>query len=426
MKNKYKISLLAIIMIAVACFAVTASGVKIPYLQNYGTNFRRNVKNIAETIGLNLPEGVQNYLNKTPKPLTTEEKLDLIEKMEADNQNEQASPTPSIQVEEQPLMSAKSKIVALKNAYSAAYISYNSHLICAADTALICYDANGNELWSTDISLSDPILKTSGRYIIAAEKGGTKAYLFSGKKKIWEYATESPIMSADVSENGDGVIITDKPHYKGEVNVINRKGELVYQWNSGKYEVLDADISAASRKLAVSLLNTENGADTKISFFDLKQSESYASADLTDTIAFDIEFCGETLNAVCDNKTVGINTKGHISWQKDFENKNLTKYFVENSGYKLLVFDNSNVSQMSVISGRGGEKSNIETQTFPDCIYVFEGHLLYNNGRRLIYTSLSGRNQQEYNCTRDVYNLLILDSSNLLVVYNSSIEFINL
>ena len=185
MKNKYKILLLAIIMIAVACFAVTASGVKIPYLQNYGTNFRRNVKNIAETIGLNLPEGVQNYLNKTPKPLTTEEKLDLIEKMEADNQNEQASPTPSIQVEEQPLMSAKSKIVALKNAYSAAYISYNSQLICAADTALICYDANGNELWSTDISLSDPILQDLRQiYYCCGKRRYKSIFVFREKENL--------------------------------------------------------------------------------------------------------------------------------------------------------------------------------------------------------------------------------------------------
>lgn len=429
MKNKHKIWLFAIILIAVACFAVAVSGIKISYIENYGVNFRRNVKAIADGFGWELPEAVENYLSKTPEPLTDEERLELLKKLEQEQSGETVSnetPAPDIPVKEQPLMSAKSKIVALKNAYAAAYISYNSKLVCAADTALICYSAAGDEEWRADLSLSNPILKTAGKYILAAENGGMRVYLFSGKKKIWEYTVENPIVSADISKNGDAVIITDKPHYKGEVNVINRSGKLVYQWNSGKYEVLDADISPSARKLAVSLLNTDSGADTKISFFDLNKSESYGDADLTDSIAFDIEFCGETLNAVCDNKVVGINTKADIAWTKEFNEKNLTKYFVEDTGYKLLVFDNSNVSQMNVITNRGGDKSSFETQDFPDCVYLFQGRLLYNNGRRLIYTTLSGKNQQEYNCTRDVYNLVILDSKNLLVVYNSSIEFINL
>ena len=429
MKNKHKIWLFAIILIAVACFAVAVSGIKISYIENYGVNFRRNVKAIADGFGWELPEAVENYLSKTPEPLTDEERLELLKKLEQEQSGETVSnetPAPDIPVKEQPLMSAKSKIVALKNAYAAEYISYNSKLVCAADTALICYSAAGDEEWRVDLSLSNPILKTAGKYILAAENGGTRVYLFSDKKKIWEYTVENPIVSADISKNGDAVIITDKPHYKGEVNVINRSGKLVYQWNSGKYEVLDADISPSARKLAVSLLNTDSGADTKISFFDLNKSESYGDADLTDSIAFDIEFCGETLNAVCDNKVVGINTKPDIAWTNEFNEKNLTKYFVEDTGYKLLVFDNSNVSQMNVITNRGGDKSSFETQDFPDCVYLFQGRLLYNNGRRLIYTTLSGKNQQEYNCTRDVYNLVILDSKNLLVVYNSSIEFINL
>lgn len=93
-----------------------------------------------------------------------------------------------------------------------------------------------------------------------AEKGSSKLYLFRGKKKLWEFSNENPIISADVSENGDVVITSDKAHSKGVVTVFNRKGETVFQWNSGKYEVLDADISPASRHLAVSLLNTESGA----------------------------------------------------------------------------------------------------------------------------------------------------------------------
>lgn len=424
MKNKHKILLLALILIIVACFAVFASGIKISYIENYGTNFRRNVKSIADRFGWELPETVDNYLSKTPEPLTTEEKLEIIRQME--EEETQPEETPNIKIEQQPLMSAKTKIIALKNAYAAKYINFKGNLVCASDASLICYGEKGDELWRADTSISEPILKTAGRYILVAEKGGTKIYMFSGEEKIWEYTLENSVISADISSNGDVVAITDKSYSKGEINVINRKGNLVYQWTSGKYEVLDADISPSSRTLAVSLLNTESGADSKILFFDLKESESYGDITLEDSIAFDIEFSSDTLFAVCDDKTVSMSTKPTIIKTNEFEEKNLTKYFVEDDGYTMLVFDNSDVSQMSVIGARGIEKASFETQAFPDCLFVYEGQLLYNNGRRLVYTTLSGKKQREYNCTRDIYNLLILDSKNLVAVYNSSIEFINL
>ena len=83
MKKKYSALLLIFILLLAGCFTISASGIKIPYLENYGTNFRRNVKGITDRLGLNLPQPVNDFLSKTPEPLSTEEKLAIIEKMES-------------------------------------------------------------------------------------------------------------------------------------------------------------------------------------------------------------------------------------------------------------------------------------------------------------------------------------------------------
>lgn len=426
MKKKYSVLLLIFILLLAGCFTISASGIKIPYLENYGTNFRRNIKGITDRLGLNLPQPVNDFLSKTPEPLSTEEKLAIIEKMESEQEEAYATPTPDIPVKSEMPINVTSRIIAQKDAYAAAYASYEGKLLCAIDTTLTCYSPDGGEAWKADVQISNPILKTAGSYIMLAEKGSSKLYLFRGKKKLWEFSNENPIISADVSENGDVVITSDKAHSKGVVTVFNRKGETVFQWNSGKYEVLDADISPASRHLAVSLLNTESGADTKLSFFNMKESESFNSAAIADSIVFDVEFCGETLNAIADNKIIGLDADGNVQWTKDFENKTLHRYSVEDSGYKVCVFDSNNVSEINVISARGGDKSSFESQAFPDNICISDGYLLYNNDRTLIFSSLSGKNPKEYNCTRDIYKLFILDANNLLVVYNSSLEFIHI
>ena len=296
-------------------------------------------------------------------------------------------------------------------------------LLCASDTLLTCFDKNGDTKWMKEIQASDPILKTADNYILVAEKKGKKVYLFNGEKLLWEDVSENQIVSADVSKNGDVVIVSDKGNYKGVVTVVNRNGEVVFRWNSGKYEIIDADISPTSSTLAVAMLNTDVGADTKISFFNIKEKESFNSSDITDSLVFDIEFSDEMLSAVADNKIIGINAEGKIKWTKEHENKIMHRYSFADDGSKLCVFDNDNLSEISIISNRGSEKASFESEAFPECIDIFGGHLLYNHERKLYYSGLSGKNPKKYNCTRDIYNLLILDSGSLAVVYNSSIEY---
>lgn len=344
--------------------------------------------------------------------------------MEAE-QAPSASPTPEIPQETENVLSASSEIIAVTNANTCAYAAYGSKLLCASDTLLVCYNNDGSVEWQSAVQLSDPILKTAGRYILAAEKGSSKYYLFNGSKMLWENSSEDPILSADVSENGDVVIISDKANYKGTVTVVNRSGEVVFRWNSGRYDVIDADISPSARRLAVSLLNTETGADSKLSFFDISETESFATIDAADSIIFDIEFCGETLNAVADNKIIGANTDGEQTWTYDFGGQSLHRYQIEDSGYKLCVFDNSNVSEISILNARGSQRDRFESNAFPEYVNISDGYLLYNNDRKLYFSTLSGSNPRVYNCTRDIYDLMILDSDSLAVVYNSSIEFIN-
>ena len=80
MKNKRNILLFALILIIVGVFVFIASGIKIPYFENYGANFKKNVKNIACTLSIELPQGIQEFLDSTLRfsfsEFTTKEEID--------------------------------------------------------------------------------------------------------------------------------------------------------------------------------------------------------------------------------------------------------------------------------------------------------------------------------------------------------------
>lgn len=138
----------------------------------------------------------------------------------------------------------------------------------------------------------------------------------------------------------------------------------------------------------------------------MKESESFNSAAIADSIVFDVEFCGETLNAIADNKIIGLDADGNVQWTKDFENKTLHRYSVEDSGYKVCVFDSNNVSEINVISARGATSQALNrrlsriTYAYPTdiCSTTTTAHLYSRRSRarirknttaRAIYTSCS-------------------------------------
>ena len=426
MKNKRSIILLVVSLLAVGIFAVLASGVKIDFIENYGTNFRKNVKGLGEMFSWKFPEPIENFLNQTPRPLTTEEKLAILEKQEAENQQtEDPQETEEIPTATpQTAGTVTSNIVARKDAYTAGYAAYKGKVLCAAETALSCYRADGTLEWSKDIQANQPILKTAKDYILVAERGGTHFYLFSGKKLVYEQTADAPIVSASVSENGDTVLVTEKDHYRGTVTVYNKKSKEVFRWNSGSYAILDADISDSSRTLAVSLLETENSVNTKLSFFHLTEAESYASVSFEDTILFDIQFSGEQLTAVGDNQIMGLNTKGETSWQTSFDQKTLNRYLLETDGHKLCVLDHDNAAELLVLNSRGGERCMLSAKTLPDFVDLSSGYLAYNDGREIVYTSFSGKAVKRYLCSRDLKGLLLVGQNELMAIYSSGLEFI--
>ena len=62
----------------------------------------------------------------------------------------------------------------------------------------------------------------------------------------------------------------------------------------------------------------------------------------------------------------------------------------------------------------------------PDIVDISDKHILYNEGRVLMITSMSGELQARYPCSRDVKKAFFIDDDNIFIVYGSSIEFLDI
>ena len=155
------------------------------------------------------------------------------------------------------------------------------------------------------------------------------------KELIGCYISGHPL---DDFKKGDVVVVTEKRYYKGQVLVYNKKGELIFAWGSGSYSILDAAISP-KRKVAISLLNTDTGANSLIYCMDVNGKEKYKTGNFKNSVIFELEFSGENLNAIADNRCIGISAKGKTQWEHSFGDKTLTNMDIAANGTKLFLLE---------------------------------------------------------------------------------------
>lgn len=414
-----------LLFVAVGIFAVLASGIKIGFIENYSYNFKMNILGLTRMLGIELSEPAEEFLQdlSTPAP-TVEPTLDTQQTTAPEIETVEDIPDVELVEPELGAKDAKSTPVALENASSARYGRYRDYLLCVNETSVVAFDTDAKSIWAVGIHMSDPILSISGNYYMIAERGGRKIMVFEGKRLLFESEADGNIKTASVSANGDVVVVSDKEYYKGAVIVINRNGDRIFSWNSGSDAITDAAISAGARRLAVSLLNTENGAMSRVLLFDISKTQSYADERFEGSVVFDVEFLGDVLNVFADNKICGMSQRGKILWESEYTNRKLLHYRTDSSGYKMIIADNANVPEIEVLTGRGKQKSVTAAEVMPDYMDIRSGFIVYNSERTVNFSGVSGKNKKTYNCTRDIHDIYIIDNDNVVVVYSSGLDFI--
>ena len=339
-------------------------------IQNYKTNFQKNFSQLF-----------RNFKSDKLPPIET--------------------PPPDMQYATEV---ANSTIISLDDMNESQFASYKDGIICAKMNHLTFINNDGTIGWETDTAIVDPILKTEGGYILLAEKNRNKICMYNDRKLIYDIDDPDTIIAAEISSAGDAVIITDKSSYKGGISVYNKTGARIFSWASGSNMVISADISAASRRVAVSLLNTDVTVGSVIMLFDVNKTESDAKIAFDDTVIFNMHFIGDLL---CG-----------------FGNEQLTHCAIDTSGNKLVSLDDGNIPIINMYSKRGSLTETATLTGVTDFIDIKNKTIVYNLGRDVYFGKINSGSIIKYTSAMDIKDLIITSSRSFVIVYSNSVEFV--
>ncbi|NDO18318.1 hypothetical protein FMM68_01360 [Lachnospiraceae bacterium MD329] len=359
-------------------------------IQNYKTNFQKNFSQLF-----------RNFKSDKLPPIET--------------------PPPDMQYATEV---ANSTIISLDDMNESQFASYKDGIICAKMNHLTFINNDGTIGWETDTAIVDPILKTEGGYILLAEKNRNKICMYNDRKLIYDIDDPDTIIAAEISSAGDAVIITDKSSYKGGISVYNKTGARIFSWASGSNMVISADISAASRRVAVSLLNTDVTVGSVIMLFDVNKTESDAKIAFDDTVIFNMHFIGDLLCGFGDNRIIGITAGGRVVYNQSFENEQLTHCAIDTSGNKLVSLDDGNIPIINMYSKRGSLTETATLTGVTDFIDIKNKTIVYNLGRDVYFGKINSGSIIKYTSAMDIKDLIITSSRSFVIVYSNSVEFV--
>lgn len=303
---------------------------------------------------------------------------------------------------------------------------YKDGVVCASANYLAYVDASGSMVWEINTVIAEPLLSVHGSYILIAENGRNKICLYNDKSPVYETDDSDNIVSVRVSPTGDAVLVTNKASYKGGISVYNKSGEQIYSWASGSDAVISADISSPSRKIAVSLLNTEAKAKSVIQLFDINEAQSFAQINVENAVMFNLRFTGNTLSAFGDNRLVVLSDSGKVISDNSLEEVQLTHSAMDGSGEKILSFDDGTVPMLRIYDSNGSEQFNAKIRGIPDFIDVEGKTVLYNIGRDIYCGRISIGNMTKYTAAMDIKKLILISQNTFAIVYSNSIEFVKI
>ncbi len=257
-------------------------------------------------------------------------------------------------------------------------VVYKDGFAHATVEKLIITDKNGTEFQNTQLGFRKPVLAANGNYVFVYDSGGTGLMVADSFSVLFETHLENPIITAKMNRNGSIVVVTEGDGYLAKVYVFDSSFREVYRYRSLNRYILDADLSADGKALAVSAVNIE-GADIapEIMYFKLSKEEVQWTVPFDENPCVDIEIKDNgTVCGLFNWGMVSLSSKGKELGRYQLENKALQCYSLEDGDDNVFVVSAAENGDGTVVvcNEKGVVKDKVELDYYA---ITFD----YHNGR---------------------------------------------
>ena len=406
-------------------FYITDTGIIGTYKRNFEYNFNMildalgidfDVMEVIPAAGLNLG-GLQDNTAELETENMVESEIEEQTPSEVDNVREEP---PSIYGE----VREATATLPFEEAGSSGFAPYGNGVVCAKSNYVCYVNINGEKEWEYKTSVSNPIVKSAGKFFVLASKGGTQLEMYDNGELKYSTELKSNIRTCDVSERGDTVLVTDRTGYKGAVRVINRNGEEIFSWSSGVNYITDA-AALKTRRIAVSLVDAREQVTSYVMLFDVNSAAPVSGVKLDSTLLYALDNSSSMVTAEGDNCIFALHERGEIAYDKRFDDVSINNIASDKAGNRLVSFTQENTPVLNVYNKNGELVTSMAVENVPTNIDIYDKTVAYNNERDIICGSALG-DKTIYTAPMNICDIILVSNHAYLIVYENSVQFIKI
>lgn len=249
---------------------------------------------------------------------------------------------------------------------------YQDGLAVLSSTGLSVIDGSGDERLLLPAKFSKPMAKSTGKYLLCYDLGGSRWIYIDDYKVLRNDFSESPVLNADINDKGWAVIVSEKIGSKATCTVYNDGLEIVYEWISPERYITCTELSDDCRSAAVGGLRQEDARIiSTVILIRLDSETPYAQLDIEDVVILDLEYLSDGSVAVLtENSVIVVDSKGNRRGAFEFDGELLAEYDFDGSDFLLLRLQKSGSSEISELCLLDFEAKKEQTLSFSNIISI--------------------------------------------------------
>ena len=238
-------------------------------------------------------------------------------------------------------------------------------LVVLSDTELRVLGEDGEEVWSTAVSMASPALAQSGDRAVAYDVGGSELYVLDQDGELLHLTanTGEPFIAANLNEDGYLAVTAQRQTSKGCVSVYDADLDLIFEFNASQRFVTDACVVGDSHLAAVTLGQEAGTFVSNLVIYRLDEEEPAADYDVTDGLVAAVTSWGNRLVTVSDTCLTFAGVDGEVEDTYSYQGDYLRGYDLNGDGFAALLLNryrSGSVGRLVTVGEDGEEIASLD------------------------------------------------------------------
>lgn len=310
---------------------------------------------------------------------------------------------------------------------------YQQNIIKCTHENVSAIDKNGSEIWSINIAMNEPMIKTNGKQLLVADIGGRNLSIIEGDRVKWDIKNDTDIINADISKSGFVTVIQKVKSYRSRITLYDKLGIEIFHRDIAEDNIISAIVSPNSKYIALNGINaTGVNVAPVLDLVDINGEVIKFQAQLADNILPFVNFIGdESIIAAGENNLYFYTS----DWKQKWKVSPGTLESCGVIGDKMIVSSKNQVngetlskgtSVISIYSKKGSKVSSYEFGQDTKNIKTYNNIAAVNSGDSIVFIDSNGKIKGKYSSTQEIIDVFFFDNSEALVVTKLNMEIVSI